>query len=59
MPFIYTKLNFNFDDRVLPSIGTEVLKAVVAQYDASELITQREIVSQEIRAALTERAKVR
>ena len=57
LPFIYQKLNFNFDDRVLPSIGTEVLKAVVAQYDASELITQREIVSQEIRAALTKRAK--
>jgi prohibitin 1 len=56
LPMIYQKLNFNFDERVLPSIGTEVLKAVVAQYDAAELITQREIVSQEIRTALTERA---
>jgi prohibitin 1 len=56
LPFIYSKLNYNFDERVLPSIGTEVLKAVVAQYDAAELITQREVVSQEIRSALTERA---
>ena len=30
--------------RVLPSIGNEVLKATVAQFDASEIITQREIV---------------
>ena len=56
LPYIYNKLNFNYDDRVLPSIGTEVLKAVVAQYDAAELITQRELVSQEIRAQLTQRA---
>ncbi len=32
-------------DRVLPSIGNEVLKAIVAQFDAGELITQRELVS--------------
>jgi hypothetical protein len=29
---------------VLPSITNEVLKAVVAQFDAGELITQREMV---------------
>jgi prohibitin 1 len=41
---------------VLPSIGNEVLKAVVAQFDAAELITQRESVSTRIRADLTKRA---
>merc|ERR1712000_342965 len=42
--------------RVLPSIGNEVLKAIVAQFDAAELITQREAVSQRIRNDLTRRA---
>lgn len=41
---------------MLPSIGNEVLKAVVAQFDAAELITQREAVSNRIRSDLTKRA---
>jgi len=41
---------------VLPSIGNEVLKAVVAQYNAEALITKRETVSHEVRTALTKRA---
>ena len=43
--------------RVLPSIGNEVLKAIVAQFDAAELITQREIVSSRIREDLLKRAR--
>jgi hypothetical protein len=35
----------DYDERVLPSIGNEVLKSIVAQFDAAELITQREIVT--------------
>lgn len=41
---------------MLPSIGNEVLKAIVAQFDAAELITQRESVSQRIRTDLLKRA---
>jgi prohibitin 1 len=49
-------LGQDYDERVLPSIGNEVLKAIVAQFDAAELITQREAVSNRIRAELLKRA---
>ncbi|XP_014681988.1 PREDICTED: prohibitin-like [Priapulus caudatus] len=56
LPKIYTNLGVDYEERVLPSITNEVLKAVVAQYDAAELITQRELVSQKVSEDLTERA---
>ena len=34
-----------FDDRVLPSLGNEVLKSVVAQYNADQLLSMREQIS--------------
>ncbi|CAB3361903.1 Hypothetical predicted protein [Cloeon dipterum] len=57
LPRIYTILGVDYDERVLPSITNEVLKAVVAQYDAGELITQREIVSKKVSEDLTRRAE--
>jgi prohibitin 1 len=44
LPKIYQSLGQDYDERVLPSIGNEVLKSIVAQFDAAELITQREVV---------------
>lgn len=54
---IYQSLGLDYDERVLPSIGNEVLKAIVAQFDAAELITQREVVSARIREDLLTRAR--
>ena len=54
---LYCLLGLDYDARVLPSIANETLKAVVAQFNAAELITQREAVSYSIRETLKKRAQ--
>merc|ERR1712087_401532 len=57
LPKIHKTLGPEYDERVLPSIGNEVLKAIVAQYNAEQLLTQRERVSREVRDAIVQRCK--
>ena len=47
----------DYDERVLPSIVNEVSKAVVARYNAAELLTMRDKVSRQISDTLMERAR--
>jgi len=56
MNVIYQEVGLDYDSRVFPSIGPEVLKAVVGQYNADHLLTMREKVSRDIRDQLEARA---
>lgn len=54
LPKIFNILGQDYEERVLPSITTEVLKAVVGQFDANELINQQDWVSQKVSDFLKE-----
>jgi prohibitin 2 len=56
--WIYQHLGMNYDERILPSLMNECAKAVVAKYNANELLTRRDVVSADVRSELMKRALV-
>ncbi|ESQ41393.1 hypothetical protein EUTSA_v10015345mg [Eutrema salsugineum] len=57
LPYIFNHLGLEYREKVLPAIGNEVLKAVVAQFNADQLLTDRPQVSALVRETLIKRAK--
>jgi len=53
---IFTTYGLGYDESILPGIGAEVTKQVIAQFEAQELVTQRDLVSKLVRDQLVERA---
>merc|ERR1712178_96719 len=57
LPTIHRELGPRYHDQVLPSICNEVLKGVVADYNAEQLLIQRDQVAANITENLSRRAK--
>jgi len=57
LPSIHQSIGMNYEERVLPSVAHEVLKSVIAQYTAKQLLQERERVSKEVRDAITARCE--
>jgi len=57
LPTLFSEYGIDYSERILPSIVNEILKAVVAEFNADQLLTQRAKVSFKIKDELTERCK--
>ncbi|KAG8182064.1 hypothetical protein JTE90_013994 [Oedothorax gibbosus] len=57
LPKIFKTLGYEYDcaEKMLSSVTNEVLEAVASQFDAREIITQRELVYQKVSEELIER----
>ncbi|KAG5482085.1 hypothetical protein LSCM1_05804 [Leishmania martiniquensis] len=55
LPQIYRTFGVDYDERILPSVSNEILKAVVAEYKAEELIQKRDAVSARIYQLMQEK----
>ena len=51
-PTVYRDLGVDYSDKIIQPVNQEVVKACVAKHKAEELITQREMVKQEIDSML-------
>jgi prohibitin 2 len=57
LPDIYRRLGMDYDKRIFESLVFEICGAVIAQFNASQLINQRDTISMNMRQRLIERAR--
>lgn len=57
LPDIYRNMGMDYDERILPSVSNEILKAVVAEYKAEDLIQKRHEVSNRIRSLMEDKIR--
>lgn len=57
LPEIHQLLGREYEKKIFMSAGQEVIRTVVAQYDADQLLKFREEISREIKNNLTQKAK--
>lgn len=57
LPDLYRTYGLDYDERILPSVSNESLKAVIAEYKAEELIQKRSDVSHRLQSMMRERIK--
>lgn len=57
LDYIYRTLGMNYGQTIMKNIVQEVLKGIVAQYNAQQLVSQRDQLSHQVRNALTIRAR--
>lgn len=55
LPQLYRTFGLDYDERILPSVSNEILKAVVAEYKAEELVHKRDAVSARIFQLMTDK----
>ena len=57
LPQLYRLLGMNYDERVLTSIIQEICGVAVSQYNASQIVSQRDSISFLIKKNITEKAR--
>lgn len=58
LPQLYRTFGMDYDERILPSVSNEILKAVVAEYKAEELIQRRDAVSARVYQLMQEKVNL-
>jgi len=56
LPALYREQGLNYDDHVLKSVTEEVIKSIVADYYADQLITMRDVVAERVSVNMREKA---